>query len=215
MEYHRVSTRAQGSSGLGLQAQSDACRRFIKANGGTIVASFVEVETATGKRDRPELAKAVSLCKKHGYTLLFSRIDRLARNLHTITTLEQSKVSFRAVDNPHASQLIIHLLAAISQSEAQMIATRTREALRQAKLRGQRLGAPAESLDKARKAAQKAVQEQKTAFYLQLIKPIREVQATGVSSYNAIADALNRRGYTTTRKKPFTAVQVRRIVLAS
>ncbi len=214
VQYRRVSTRAQGQSGLGLEAQNEACTRFIKANGGEIVASFTDIETGKSS-ERPELAKAITLCKHGGYTLLVSKLDRLARNLHFITTLEQSKVPFRAVDNPWANQLVIHIMSAISQAEAVAIATRTREALRQCKLRGVKLGAPAEALDKARKVAQKAVQEQKQARYLELIKPIRDIQSTGVSSYNAIADALNRRGYTTMRKKQFTAVQVRRIVLAS
>ena len=57
--YYRVSTKQQGQSGLGLEAQEFAVRSYAKAAGAEIVADYTEVES--GKRaDRPELAKAVA-----------------------------------------------------------------------------------------------------------------------------------------------------------
>ena len=63
---------------------------------------FVEVES--GKRsDRPVLAEAVRECKANGYILLVAKLDRLSRNLHFVTALQNAKIDFVAADNPHAT----------------------------------------------------------------------------------------------------------------
>jgi DNA invertase Pin-like site-specific DNA recombinase len=54
-----------------------------------------------------------------------------------------SGVNFVAVDNPHATRLTIHILAAVAEHERDMNSQRTREALSQARARGVRLGNPA------------------------------------------------------------------------
>ena len=57
IEYVRVSTRQQGRSGLGLEAQREAIQRFCEAERFRIVESFVEVESAKGDTltHRPKL----------------------------------------------------------------------------------------------------------------------------------------------------------------
>ena len=147
--YFRVSTQRQGQSGLGLEAQKKGGSDFV-INNGAIIAEFTEIET--GKRaDRPKLADAIALCKKHGYTLLVAKLDRLARNLNFITTLQQTKVDFVAVDNPHATPFVIHILCAVAESEAVSISQRTTAALAAFKARGGALGNPRyfEALPKA------------------------------------------------------------------
>ncbi len=44
--YYRVSTREQGKSGLGIDAQRAAVARFAEAEGFEVAAEFTEVETA-------------------------------------------------------------------------------------------------------------------------------------------------------------------------
>ena len=64
--YLRVSTAAQGKSGLGLDAQREALARFAETEGFTIVAEHVEVETGKGSDAldrRPELAAALAEAK--------------------------------------------------------------------------------------------------------------------------------------------------------
>jgi DNA invertase Pin-like site-specific DNA recombinase len=54
ISYFRVSTRKQGASGLGLEAQEQAVHGYLKGVNGKLVCSYTEVES--GKRsDRPEL----------------------------------------------------------------------------------------------------------------------------------------------------------------
>ena len=118
--YYRVSTAKQGFSGLGLEAQRAAVQNYL--NGGTweLVGEFTEVESGR-KSERPELAKALALCKKHKATLVIARLDRLARNVHFISGLMETKVKFVACDMPGATPFMLHIYAAVAQEEARAI----------------------------------------------------------------------------------------------
>ena len=81
------------------------------------------------------------------------RLDRLSRNVTFIAAMMDSAVEFVACDNPHATRLTLHILAAVAEHEREMIASRTRAALQAAKVRGVRLGRNAEKLAAANHAA--------------------------------------------------------------
>jgi DNA invertase Pin-like site-specific DNA recombinase len=139
VSYVRVSTARQGASGLGLEAQQEAVRQFLNGGSWTLVAEVVEIES--GKRaDRPKLAEALRLCRLHGATLVIAKLDRLARNVHFISSLMEAGVDFIAVDFPTANRLTIHILAAVAEHEASAISARTKAALAAAKVRGVKLG---------------------------------------------------------------------------
>jgi DNA invertase Pin-like site-specific DNA recombinase len=150
--YYRVSTDKQGRSGLGLEAQRAAVAHYLGSVGGTLLAEFTEVET--GKRnDRPELQKALAACRKHKARLVIAKLDRLSRNVAFIAAMMDAGVEFVACDNPHATRLTLHILAAVAEHEREMIAARTKAALQAAKVRGVRLGRNAERLAPANHAA--------------------------------------------------------------
>jgi len=142
--YYRVSTQRQGASGLGLEAQRQTVNQYLSGSTKTVLAEFVEVETGKGTNAldrRPQLRLALEQCKKSGATLLIAKLDRLARNVHFVSGLMESKVSFVACDLPEANQLTIHIMAAFAEHEARRISERTRDALAAAKARGVVLGA--------------------------------------------------------------------------
>ena len=146
ISYIRVSTQKQGASGLGLEAQQKAVQDFISSTGNELVAEFVEVES--GKKTdqkRPQLAAAMEACKKHKAVLVVAKLDRLARNVHFISGLMESKVQFIALDLPEANQLTLHVMAAFAEHEAKRISERTKAALAIAKSRGVALGAAGKS----------------------------------------------------------------------
>ena len=138
--YYRVSTDKQGRAGLGMDAQREAVTRFLTGR-GDLASEFVEVESGR-KSDRPELTAAIAECRKRRAVLVIAKLDRLARNVHFISGLMNSDVEFVAVDNPTASRLTIHILAAVAEHEREMISQRTKAALAQAKARGTKLGNP-------------------------------------------------------------------------
>jgi DNA invertase Pin-like site-specific DNA recombinase len=63
----------------------------------------------------PELKQALALCRKRKARLVIAKLDRLSRNLAFIATLMDSGVEFVAVDNPHATRLTLHILAAVAE----------------------------------------------------------------------------------------------------
>jgi DNA invertase Pin-like site-specific DNA recombinase len=211
--YLRVSTVRQGESGLGLDAQRAAVEAFAQQHGGTIVASFVEVET--GKRsDRPELAKALETARKGKATLLIAKLDRLARNVAFIANLMDAGVDFLACDQPFASRLTLHILAAVAEDEARRISERTKAALQAAKSRGRKLGSPvaAKTVAKAR-AARSAYAAKANAT---TVAVIREVQGSGVKTLAGIARALRARGVKTPAgRSEWQPVQVSRLLAAA
>jgi len=149
--YFRVSTQRQGVSGLGLDAQREAVSGYLDGNEGTLIGSFVEVES--GKRSkRPELEKALAACRKSGAVLLIAKLDRLARNVHFISGLIESGVSFIATDMPNADRFMLHVYAAMAEEEARRISDRTKAALAAAKAKGTVLGANGKRLATFNKA---------------------------------------------------------------
>ena len=212
VSYLRVSTSRQGESGLGLEAQRSAVVNFAQSlkDGAEIVKEFVEVES--GKRtDRPVLAEAIKECKANGYTLLVAKLDRLSRNLHFVTTLQNSKVDFVAADNPHATPFLIHILVAVAEHERNMISSRTKAALEAAKRRGVKLGNPNYGLaiPKAIEARQRIAANRNA----ELRRTVEEIMAkAGLTTLAEIANALNLRGIKTNRGCLFTPTQVHRLI---
>lgn len=189
--YYRVSTDRQGRSGLGLDAQRQAVQPHLASVNGTLIAEYVEVES--GKRnDRSELKTALAACRRQKAKLLIAKLDRLSRNLAFIAALMDGGTEFVACDNPYATRLTLHILAAVAEHEREMIAARTRAALQAAKARGVRLGRNgAERLAPANKAA--------AAERARKLEPIlADLRAAGASA-RQIAAELARRGIETPR----------------
>jgi DNA invertase Pin-like site-specific DNA recombinase len=140
-DFSLISTDKQGERGDGIDAQRKAVTDYLNGGSWELLGEFVEVES--GKRNhRAELAKAIAACKKHKAKLVIAKLDRLARNVHLISGLMESKVDFVCCDMPDANRLTIHILAAVAEHEREMISERTRAGLAAAKKRGVVLGNP-------------------------------------------------------------------------
>ena len=205
--YFRVSTDSQSISGLGLEAQREAVARHVGAAGGTIVASFEEVESGK-KNDRPQIAAALAVCRARHATLIIAKLDRLARNVAFISSLMESGVDFVAVDNPHATRLTIHILAAVAEHEREMISQRTKAALAAAKARGVKLGNP--RLEEARRRAL-AVRRNRAPPAPDLVAIAAGLAGQGLG-LRATARALNRLNLKTSRGAVWYAGTVRRLL---
>lgn len=188
--YYRVSTDKQGKSGLGLEAQRKAVTDYLDGGDWELVGEFEEIESGK-KSDRPELAKAQAACKRHKATLVIARLDRLARNVHFISGLMETKVKFVACDMPEATPFMLHIYAAVAEQEARAISARTKVALQAAKQRGVKLGTA--GAKRAQLYHAQAVERAK-----QLEPVIREMQGKGYSM-RRIAIELTKRKVTTPR----------------
>lgn len=166
--YYRVSTRKQGESGLGLEAQQACVADFARQGQHQIIAAYQEVET--GKRaDRPELAKAIAHSKRAKATLVIAKLDRLARNVHFLSGLMEAGVDLVACDNPNANRLTLHILAAVAEDEARRISERTKVALAAYKAHGGRLGTPANLTPEAGHKGAEATKKKATDAYASLL----------------------------------------------
>jgi DNA invertase Pin-like site-specific DNA recombinase len=219
--YYRVSTAKQGESGLGLESQQEAVRTYLNGGRWKMVAEFTEVES--GKRaDRPKLADALRACRIYGATLIIAKLDRLARNVAFTSNLMEAGVDFTAVDNPTASRLTIHILAAVAEDEAKRISDRTKAALAAAKARGTSLGGRRVSARRfgeiaalGREASAKVRTHTAGERAANLAPAIEDIKARGAASLREIAVGLNERGIPTARGGEWSAVQVRRVLSAA
>lgn len=139
VSYLRVSTKKQGASGLGLEAQRESVTNYLNGGSWQLIAEKVEVESGR-KASRPKLAEAIALCRNTGATLVVAKLDRLARNAHFLLGLRDAGVDFVAADMPDANRMTVGILAVVAEAEKDMISVRTKAALGAAKKRGVQLG---------------------------------------------------------------------------
>lgn len=197
--YFRVSTKGQGESGLGMDAQRKAVADFVEARAGRVIAEFTEVES--GKNDeRPELIEALKLCKlyKGKARLVVAKLDRLSRSAAFLTKLQEAKVPFVCCDMPEADELIIGVMALIARWERDKISQRTKDALAARKARGKphngRRAKKGEGLTEAQRAKGERTRIAAAKARAEEFRGIFEgLQAEGIVSHSARATILNQR----------------------
>jgi DNA invertase Pin-like site-specific DNA recombinase len=213
--YLRVSTGQQGKSGLGLEAQRAAIATFAAAEGMTILAEHVEVETGKGADAldrRPVLAAVLATARKAKVPVIVAKLDRLSRDVAFISGLMAHKVPFIVAElGADADPFMLHLYAALAEKERRLISERTRAALAAKKAQGTLLGnrtnlAAAQAKGIATNRATASV------FAGSVLPVIRGVQANGAASFQAIADALNARGMRAPRGGAWQPTSVRNII---
>jgi DNA invertase Pin-like site-specific DNA recombinase len=214
--YLRVSTKEQGRSGLGIEAQRAAVVRFAEVEGFGIAAEYVEVETGKGSdalERRPQLNAALVEARRHGKgtPIAVAKLDRLSRDVHFISGLMSHKTPFISAElGADADPFMLHLYAALAEKERALISTRTKAALQAAKARGVTLGNPRFAEARAKTmAAKKAGAE---AFAREVAPVIREAQRAGAATLQAIADALTARGIATPQGKRWQPQGVKNVM---
>ena len=213
VSYLRVSTQKQGYSGLGLEAQREIIQNHLYET--TPITEFIEVESGR-KKDRPKLKEALELCRKTGSTLIVAKLDRLARNVSFLSSLLESSVEIVFCDFPQANKMVLHILSAISQYEAELTASRTKSALQAKKARGCKLGNPEHLLGKHNQAIQNSIMTCKAkadnnpnnkravAMLRTLVKEEH--------SLKEMAEILNREGFVTSKGACFSKATVYKLI---
>lgn len=211
--YLRVSTQKQGYSGLGLEAQREIIQKHLYDI--TPISEFIEVESGR-KSNRPKLKEALDLCRKTGATLIVAKLDRLARNVSFLSSLLENDVEIVFCDFPQANKMVLHILAAISQYEAELIATRTKQALAAKKIRGAKLGNPEHLLDRHEEAIansnktnrEKAKRNPNNKRAVAFLKVLFGQDLT----FNQMAEILNKEGFVTSQGYQFSPSTVYKLI---
>src|SRR5215470_6718256 len=153
--YLRVSTREQGRSGLGLEAQRHEIEVFAAREGFAVKSWHQDIQTGAGADAlllRPGLAAALKEAKAARCPLIVSRLDRLSRNVHFITGLMEHKVHFIvAALGRDCDNFTLHIYASLAEQERKLISERTKAALAVAKRNGKKLGMAAHSKARRRR----------------------------------------------------------------
>ena len=211
--YLRVSTQKQGYSGLGLEAQREIIHNYLH---DTIpISEYVEVESGR-KSDRPKLKEALSQCRKEGAILIVAKLDRLARSVSFLSSLLESDVEIVFCDFPQENKMVLHIISAISQYEAELTAARTKAALQAKKARGFRLGNPEHLLDKHEEAIQNSIKTCKAKAdsnpnnkrAIALLRTLVKEEHT----YQEMAEILNREGFVSSHGCSFTKSTVYKLI---
>jgi DNA invertase Pin-like site-specific DNA recombinase len=198
--YVRVSTSAQGRSGLGLEAQRAAIARFAEAEGLDVTQVYEEIETGSGADAldrRPQLAAALKTARKAKSPVLVAKLDRLSRDVHFISGLMSHHVEFVVCELGRQSDpFVLHLYAALAEKERAMISARTKAGLSAAKARGTKLGMTARSKTEVRKIAASGAKANQTAARerVEALRPQIEFVLKGAVSLRRAAESLNERG---------------------
>ena len=205
--YLRVSTQKQGYSGLGLEAQREIIQNFLYDKNP--IAEYIEVESGRKTdKGRPKLKEALEVCRKTGAKLIVAKLDRLARNVAFLSQLLESDVDIVFCDFPQANKMVLHILAAISQYEAELVATRTKQALAAKKARGAVLGNPDHLLENLDTAIAKSVETNKRKAEEnpnnKRAAAMLKVLAKEGKTLQEMADYLNEQGFTTSKGYKFT-----------
>ena len=212
--YYRVSTTKQGINGLGIDSQKETVQNFLNGGSWKLLDEFTEVESGK-KNDRPQLLKAIKLCQLKNAKLVVSKLDRLSRDIHFITSLQKSGIKFVVAENPDMNELTVHIFAAMAQHERKLISKRTKDALLQAKKRGVKLGNPAILSGGQIKGsgdttlARSAKTDIANDFAHNMKDIINDIVTSGRISLRGIASELNNRNFQTRRHKAWTANAVR------
>lgn len=208
--YLRVSSREQGKSGLGLEAQKYAIERFCEADGElTITDWFTEIESGKRVSDtlskRPQLAAALNRAKQVSGPVIVSKLDRLSRDVHFVSGLMVHGIEFIACELGRQSDpFMLHLFAALAEKERALISQRTTAALAALKRRGVKLGCPTPRIGSQASA--------KLRVAAAIARDRTWLAVAGAGSLAERAARLNAAGHHTTEGKRFSAATVSRML---
>lgn len=158
----------------------------------------------------------MSLCRKDGAILIVAKLDRLARSVSFLSNLLESDVEIVFCDFPQANKMVLHIISAISQYEAELIAARTKASLQAKKSRGFRLGNPEHLLDKHNQAIQNSIKTCKAKAdnnpnNKRAIAMLR-ILVKENHSYNEMANILNQEGFVSSKGCSFTKSTVYKLI---
>jgi DNA invertase Pin-like site-specific DNA recombinase len=208
--YVRTST---GRQVLGLDEQTSRIHQFIQSSKDELIDIVTEQESGKNN-NRVGLDNAINLCIKNGYTLLFTKLDRLSREVEFLFTLRNKGVKLRCIELPELNTLTLGIFGSVAQWERELISTRTKNSLAELK-KIKKLGSPQNLTPAARRKGVETVIQNKleNENWRRAITYIEHFQLKhGYINYTEISKELNNSGYKTRNCCLFTPSIVRRLV---
>jgi DNA invertase Pin-like site-specific DNA recombinase len=208
--YVRTST---GRQVLGLEEQKSRIIQFVESTGDVLIDIVSEQES--GKNNvRAGLEKAISQCLKKGYTLLFTKLDRLSREVEFLFTLRNKGVKLRCIELPELNTLTLGIFGSVAQWERELISSRTKRGLEELK-KTKKLGNPQNLTSAARMKGVEAVKHNKieNENWKRAKTFVEHFQMKfGYINLSELSRELNENGYKTRNGCLFSAGTVKRLL---
>ena len=207
--YYRVSTRQQGDSKLGLEAQKQAVMKHVADRNGVIIGEFNDIQS--GKSDeRIGFQKALELARKEDAILIVAKLDRLSRKASTLMLIKDMSIKLEVVDLPELNTMTLGIFATMAQYERELISQRTKAALQELKKKGKKLGnTKIIRQKKVQRKAQRKKRENLIEKYRHIFPILKDLKRQGLK-LREITERLNQYGIKTIKGKNFTITQVHR-----
>lgn len=128
--YVRVSTQEQKNSGLSVDSQIDALKKYCEEQGYTVAGIYNDAGISARKKytKRPALLQLLEDCKKHEIDIiLFTRLDRWFRAVagyyEVQSVLDACKVPWRAIWEDYETETSqgifkVNIMLSVAQAEA-------------------------------------------------------------------------------------------------
>lgn len=134
ISWRRVSTKQQGASGLGLEAQAAIIEYFVSLNGGSLINDFQEVHSGKDLAGCTELRKAMQEAKRTKSILIIAKSDRFRNVTEALQVLdEMGEGNIIFCDLPHTDRFTLTLFFALAERERLITSIRTKQALSEKK----------------------------------------------------------------------------------
>jgi DNA invertase Pin-like site-specific DNA recombinase len=211
--YYRVSTKRQGDSGLGLEAQRTYINHFY--GGRNIIAEFTDVRSGRDIKNREQLLAALALCRQRKATLVVAKVDRLSRDTgQALWIYRELEERLESCDIPNLDKFTLTLFMAIADRERELTSIRTKVALVQkVKQSGEwREGSDSFRSGEASRMGTAVVRQvaRRNTNSRQAMAQVRHLLAEG-HNYSRIALQLNEHGFRAPRGGKYSAMQVKRL----
>lgn len=222
--YLRVSTKSQGESGLGLEAQREYITAAAQAHGWNVVSEFIDsgVSGTIHPLERPAASQAFAT----GLSVVVAKLDRLSRDVEHVAGL-MKRAPFKVATMPTASTMELHIYAMLAEQERTFISQRTKAALAALQDRADAGNTEAQQkvanrtqylakgrTDANRAKAQAAVAGRVDSFHTSIRAELESCLFRKLSTLRGVAECLNSRGVTTSRGGEWSATQVSRAMSA-
>ncbi len=208
--YIRTST---GKQSLGLDEQQSQIVDFVSNNDGVLIETIIEQES--GKNNfRKGLEMALEKCSKHGYTLLFTKLDRLTREVEFLFAIRNRGVRLRCIALPELNTLTLGIFGTMAQYEREMISSRTKRALGELK-KTKTLGTVANLTNEGRQKGSMTIKQQRVENenWKRAKTFVEHFQMkNGYLNLTEVSKLLNENGYKTRRGCLFTPITVKRLI---
>ncbi len=195
-----------GPGAQDVDAQRQAVRAFAEANGYRVVEEFVDEDVAPGGRAR--LRAALDRAQRESCPVLVPSVEWLSRHAYVVEEIATRDVPVIVAGE---APVVVRPYRGWSERERQRHGRKIKRALTARKAAGVRLGNPA-NLYEAGEIGRRAQVNHAREFAAQVMPIVDEIRASGITSLNAIARELNRRGVEAPRGGRWAAMTVKRVI---